>query len=195
VVVPKPWQKCAKAVVSSQVQGAIMKKDYEIGYGKPPVASRFTKGKSGNPNGRPRKPGYYVKPQHVTSVADDLLNELNQVVPVTANGKTKNVTKQQLLVNSLVAQALEGKSKAVSLVWKLIQDYGWDQTPEDAITYTVTKEQIAQLEAVLSDHSIWELELPDTSDPQANSEQLSQGAETNDEHQFSDSSESSDPSA
>lgn len=29
---------------------------YEVGYGKPPIASRFQKGVSGNLKGRPRKP-------------------------------------------------------------------------------------------------------------------------------------------
>ena len=29
---------------------------YEVGYGKPPVSTRFVKGQSGNPHGRPRKP-------------------------------------------------------------------------------------------------------------------------------------------
>jgi hypothetical protein len=178
-----------------------MKKGYEIGYGKPPVASRFTKGKSGNPKGRPRKPGYDEKPQHITSVADDLLNELNQMVPVTADGKTKNVTKQQLLVKSLIAQALEGKSKPVSLVWKLIQEYGWDKTPEDVITYTVPKEEIAKLDALLLEDSAFKLpdELSPTSSPQSNSEGACEHAEScqglNDEPaSISDSTEWSDPS-
>jgi Family of unknown function (DUF5681) len=29
---------------------------YQVGYGKPPVHSRFRKGQSGNPRGRPRGP-------------------------------------------------------------------------------------------------------------------------------------------
>jgi Family of unknown function (DUF5681) len=28
--------------------------DYEVGYGKPPARSRFSKGQSGNPKGRPK---------------------------------------------------------------------------------------------------------------------------------------------
>ena len=28
-------------------------RDYEVGYGKPPRHTRFTKGQSGNPRGRP----------------------------------------------------------------------------------------------------------------------------------------------
>lgn len=31
------------------------KKDYEVGYGKPPKHSQFVKGKSGNPAGRPAR--------------------------------------------------------------------------------------------------------------------------------------------
>ena len=30
-------------------------KPYEVGYGKPPRHTRFVKGRSGNPRGRPRK--------------------------------------------------------------------------------------------------------------------------------------------
>jgi Family of unknown function (DUF5681) len=32
------------------------RKEYAIGYGKPPVHTRFAKGQSGNPKGRPKNP-------------------------------------------------------------------------------------------------------------------------------------------
>jgi hypothetical protein len=134
-----------------------MKKDYEIGYGKPPVASQFTKGKSGNPKGRRRKPGYTEKPQRTTSAADELLHELQQVITINEGGKKKKITKQQALMKSLVDQALAGNSKALSLVWASVTKYGWDQTPQDVITYTVTKEQVAELKAVLADENIFKV--------------------------------------
>lgn len=33
------------------------KEDYQVGYRKPPTATRFKKGKSGNPSGRRKKEG------------------------------------------------------------------------------------------------------------------------------------------
>ena len=36
--------------------GSMKKKDYEIGYKKPPKHTQFKPGQSGNPKGRPQKP-------------------------------------------------------------------------------------------------------------------------------------------
>lgn len=38
-----------------------MPDDYEIGYGKPPVASRWSKGQSGNPKGRPKSQADHLR--------------------------------------------------------------------------------------------------------------------------------------
>ena len=46
------------------------KRDYEVGYGRPPKASQFKKGKSGNPRGRPKK-----DPSIADVISQDLQSE------------------------------------------------------------------------------------------------------------------------
>jgi hypothetical protein len=60
--------------------------DYAVGYGKPPLHTRFKKGQSGNPRGRP--PG--------AKNLSTLLNEaLNEPVIVAANGGSHHETARQ----------------------------------------------------------------------------------------------------
>ena len=44
--------------------------DYDIGYGKPPEDTRFKKGQSGNPRGRPKK-----QPKDVAAPLPTCMNE------------------------------------------------------------------------------------------------------------------------
>jgi Family of unknown function (DUF5681) len=59
--------------------------DYDVGYPKPPRHTRFTKGRSGNPRGRP--PG---------------AKNLNETVIVSENGGRRKVTKRQAIITQLV---------------------------------------------------------------------------------------------
>jgi hypothetical protein len=61
------------------------KRTYDVGYGKPPRHSRFKKGRSGNPHGRPQGS------RNMSTLLDRALNE--QVV-VSENGKRKTITKR-----------------------------------------------------------------------------------------------------
>ncbi|MBL4544643.1 MAG: hypothetical protein JKP95_01895 [Oceanicaulis sp.] len=54
--------------------------EYEVGYGKPPKATQFKKGQSGNPRGRPK-----MQPKDVAAHMSDLLAEKR---PVRVDGKT-----------------------------------------------------------------------------------------------------------
>jgi hypothetical protein len=67
--------------------------DYGVGYGKPPRHTRFVKGQSGNPRGRPPGARNFAT----------LLNEaLNERVLVTENGGRRKVSKRQAIVTQLV---------------------------------------------------------------------------------------------
>lgn len=79
--------------------------DYEIGYGKPPKASRFKPGTSGNPKGKPKG-----QPK---SLLDDIIAELQECVAVTEGGKVKKVTKQRLVIKSLMKKAAEANPHAL----------------------------------------------------------------------------------
>jgi hypothetical protein len=55
-------------------------RDYVVGYGKPPLHTRFQKGRSGNPNGRPRGR------KNMSTLLSDALNGS---VIVVENGRRK----------------------------------------------------------------------------------------------------------
>src|SRR5215813_11338593 len=78
---------------------------FKVGYGRPPKASRFKQGKSGNPNGRPKGR---------RNLATDLAAELGEHVTVREDGRPRRVSKQRALIKSLMAKALGGDVRATT---------------------------------------------------------------------------------
>ncbi len=87
-----------------------MGKDYTIGYGKPPEHSKFVKGKSGNPKGRPKES---------KNLKTDLLEVLGEKVTIREGERTKKITKQRGFVLSLVNRGLKGDPRAASVLFNL----------------------------------------------------------------------------
>lgn len=85
--------------------------DY-VGYGRPPIWTRFPKGQSGNLKGRPRRavPQSDVPAQ---SNQDDLLRAaLNRTVEITDRGVSRSVTAAELVLQRQIADASKGSVTA-----------------------------------------------------------------------------------
>ena len=99
------------------------KKDYEFGYGKTPVETRFKKGQSGNPRGRPKSS------KSRRAVIDEVLDTK---VLVTIGGKRRRVTKWHLIVETAVNEAVVSKN------FKLLEILGVFKEVEEKREYPLT---------------------------------------------------------
>jgi hypothetical protein len=80
---------------------------YEVGYGKPPRHTRFQKGQSGNPKGRPRGS------RNLATLVED---ELRERVVVNEYGRRRRITKQEAMVKHLVNKAVSGDRQLIQLL-------------------------------------------------------------------------------
>ena len=83
------------------------KAGYEVGYGKPPVKSRFRAGQSGNPRGRTKGKKNFKT---------DLTEELRERIRVREGDRTIKISKQRGIVKSVVSRSLKGDARAANLL-------------------------------------------------------------------------------
>jgi len=81
--------------------------DYTVGFGRPPVTTRFQPGQSGNPKGRTKG---------AKNFATAIDAELKARVAITENGKPRNLAKLEVIAKRLVNKAAEGDPKAMALL-------------------------------------------------------------------------------
>ena len=87
--------------------------DYEVGYRKPPAAGRFSKGRSGNPTGRPK--GADRQPK--TSAFEVILAK---TLTVDRNGRQVEITLDEALQHKILQDALAGNRSARREVMKML---------------------------------------------------------------------------
>lgn len=89
------------------------KRDYEVGRGKPPAHTRFQKGKSGNPRGRPKG--------KVTRIDfDEALDQvLSTLVPVNENGRQRKITVLRAMFKQTALKSLKGHHASTSLLMQM----------------------------------------------------------------------------
>jgi Family of unknown function (DUF5681) len=89
------------------------KPDYKVGYKKPPLHTRFQKGQSGNPRGRPRGS------KNLSTLLTDALNE---PVVVTEDGKRRKISKRELGIRQLVNKFAMAEAQATKILLGLMQE-------------------------------------------------------------------------
>jgi len=88
---------------------------YTVGYGRPPRATQFKKGKSGNPRGRPKG----SRP-----VGAILQQILAQRIAITENGRTKKMPALEVMLRRLANDAMRNDPTALKTVLMLVDRYG-----------------------------------------------------------------------
>ncbi|HYS88642.1 MAG TPA: DUF5681 domain-containing protein [Bradyrhizobium sp.] len=131
-----------------------MSNNEKVGYCNPPKSTRFQKGKSGNPNGRRKKPGYAHRSAR-GHLKDDIVRVLKRPVKVTEAGKTKSITAQRALIKSLVNNAINGDSASIAHIWTMFKHFGLDREPQRDLEYSRwTPALEAMLEQFLNEENI-----------------------------------------
>lgn len=86
--------------------------DYVVGYGKPPVHTRFQKGQSGNPKGRQKGC------KNLSTLMERVLDE---TVTIKENGSQKIITKREAFLKQLVNKAASGDLRSIQLAINYLQ--------------------------------------------------------------------------
>ena len=110
--------------------------DYEVGYRKPPVDSRFKKGQSGNPRGPRGK-----------NLAALLVAALNEPVYVTTDGKRRKITKREAIVAQLVNQSAGADLRATKMLIDMLKDIeqkAGTAPPSEPAKFTAADEEVLE---------------------------------------------------
>jgi hypothetical protein len=85
--------------------------DCDVGYRKPPRASRWRKGQSGNPRGRLKG---------TRNLKTELTEELGEIINVKERGVARRITKQRAFIKAMTAKAVQGDTRAANLLINIV---------------------------------------------------------------------------
>jgi hypothetical protein len=91
--------------------------DYKVGYKRPPVATRFKKGESGNPGGKPKRIAPELNPGKILQSID------NEEMIVKMEGKGKRMLKAEIYFRQLFSKAIKGNLTDARLIAKMAAKY------------------------------------------------------------------------
>jgi hypothetical protein len=107
-----------------------------VGYRMPPVHSRFKKGSSGNPKGRPKG---------ARNLKSELLSEISELIVVRENGKTRKVPKLRAYIKRLSEMALQGDLRAILALCTLVRTHLAEPEAEGEADTPLAEEDLSLL--------------------------------------------------
>jgi hypothetical protein len=98
----------------------IPERSYEVGYGKPPAVTRFVKGKSGNPRGRPKGSRNQMPALNEERLRDIVIAEAYRTIKVKDGGRDVSVPMAQAVVRSIAVNAVRGDQRSQKMFTDLV---------------------------------------------------------------------------
>ena len=111
---------------------------YEVGYKKPPRNTRFRKGRSGNPDGRPKGS---------PNLATALERALNEKVVANEGGRRRTITKLEAAAKQLVNKAAAGDARSMQLLAGLLRET--DSPAVETLTDLIEESDVAVMQSAI----------------------------------------------
>jgi hypothetical protein len=109
---------------------------YKVGRGKPPLHSRFKKGRSGNPRG--------PRPKNLPAL---LVRALDEPVVVTTDGRSRQITKREAVIAQLVDKSTGADLRATKMLIDMLKDIerrAGVAPPREAPQFTPADEEVVE---------------------------------------------------
>jgi uncharacterized protein DUF5681 len=94
---------------------------YEVGYSKPPVATRFQPGKSGNPAGRRKGSKNKLPSLSEERIKRLIIEEAYRTIPIVEQGRRVSIPMITAVLRAVAMNAARGNNRAATLFTKLVE--------------------------------------------------------------------------
>ena len=122
--------------------------DYAVGYAKPPKATQFQPGKSGNLAGRPRG-----RP----SLDEIILEEAARIIKMSVGDKVTHIDRDRALVRKLFERAFAGDMRAMQMLISLLSRAQTKFDGGEGAEAPLTEEELAELDRAEAEGKLAEL--------------------------------------
>jgi len=103
-------------------------KRYDVGYGKPPKNTQFTKGRSGNPNGRPKGARNKISQSRLEKIIAD---EFYRLIKVNGENGPVEMPLGQAMARTIGVNAVKGDYRSQKLMLDVARSVKADEDTDD----------------------------------------------------------------